>query len=122
MKLKTKLIAVPTAIVAVGVVGATATVLQNKDPDIVLVANFDTLVGKPVVTVQLTDTVPIAWEVKTLVWERVMKVAPGLRVTLSVMQQGGRGASCAILRDGALMDTRPLHGPGTISCQHVVTP
>lgn len=121
MSVKAKLTVVPTVIAAAMVLGVGTTVLENDDPDIVLHADFSTLAGKPTVAVQFSDTVPFVYDVHKTTWDRVIKVAPGLRVNMLVTQHGGSGsANCAILRDGMAKSTNSMLGPGSMGCQYLV--
>lgn len=119
MSVKNKLMVVPTtvALIATAAVAYTLT----RDPAFVLHVSFDPHRGSPAITVQLSDTVPMAYAATVNPWERSISLPPGMRVILSVVQNSAAGRTeCSILdADSLTLDHREMWGPGVISCQHV---
>lgn len=96
---------------------------NREDKEVVLHVSFDPARSRPLITVQLSSTLPITYPSgDTGIWERVMKVPSMTRVTLAVTQETMGYTECAILVAGEHVGGTPdgMNGPGTISCQYWV--
>jgi hypothetical protein len=78
--------------------------------------------ARPVLAVQLSMTLPVIQSVESSPWDATIKVPHATRVILSVVQGRRNETACTILsKSGTILDHQELYGPGTISCQHLVT-
>jgi hypothetical protein len=96
---------------------------NREDKEVVLYVSFDPVLSHPLITVQLSATVPVTYPAgDTGVWERTMRVPSMTRVTLGVTQDTAGYTECTILSNGKSVPGTPegMNGPGTISCQYWV--
>lgn len=119
MSVKRKLVAVPTTVAVVAALAIGYQVLNN-DPLISLEVTFDSPATAPMVSVQLTDTVPVGYDVTYPRWHREMRLPPGTRVILTMTLKGPGFSECHIGRDGVPVSHDWIRGPGVTTCQHVV--
>lgn len=96
---------------------------RTDDVDILLHVTFDPSKPKPLITIQLSGTLPVTYPAGDEdPWERVMPAPRATRVTLTVTMERHGYVECAILRDGNIVGNSPqgMNGPGVISCQYLV--
>lgn len=96
---------------------------RTNDVDILLHVTFDPSKPKPLITVQLSDTLPVTYMAGDVdPWERTMRAPRATRVTLTVTMERHGYVECAILREGNVAGNSPqgMNGPGVISCQYLV--
>jgi hypothetical protein len=90
------------------------------DAELVLYVSYNPNMSRPILSVQLSGTLPVAYSATKNPWERSIKVPVATRIILSVMQGSGGLTECKILRDGVVKSHDDMYGPGNISCQYLV--
>lgn len=93
---------------------------NRGDVPIQLHVIFDDKVSHPVITVQLSMTLPLGGVEKKSPYDRTIQVPRGTRVSLNVLQGTGGHTECTLLRDGVIVAHEEMWGPGNISCQYQV--
>lgn len=92
----------------------------GKDVDLVLHVIYEPRKGTPVIAVQHSATIPLAYTPTQSPWEVAYRAPVATRVILSVLQERGGTTECTILDNGVVRAHNYMHGPGNISCIYLV--